>query len=90
VALASGAVGRRHISVFHRFFSRAIWALDDLGRALFGLAVAWIPAEQLPYLVIDDTLTRKSGKGVALALWVPLPRMRRAAQSSRGRKAAKS
>ncbi len=40
VALASGGVGRRHISVFHRFFSRAVWALDDLGRVLFGLAVA--------------------------------------------------
>jgi hypothetical protein len=67
VALASGAVGRRHISGFHRFFSRAVWSLDDLGRILFGLAVAWIPAEQPLYLVIDDTLARKGGKGVALA-----------------------
>ena len=67
VALASGGVGRRHISVFHRFFSRAVWAPDDLGRILFGLAVAWIPAEQPLYLVIDDTLARKGGKGVALA-----------------------
>ena len=67
VALASGAVGWRHISVFHRFFSRAAWGLDDLGRVLFGLAVAWIPAEQPLYLVIDDTLARKGGKGVALA-----------------------
>jgi hypothetical protein len=67
VALASGGVGRRHISVFHRFFSRAVWSLDDLGRILFGLAVAWIPADQPLYLVIDDTLARKGGKGVALA-----------------------
>jgi hypothetical protein len=67
MALASGAVGQRHISVFHRFFSRAVWSLDDLGRVLFGLAVAWIPAEQPLYLVIDDTLARKGGKGVALA-----------------------
>jgi hypothetical protein len=31
VALASGAIGQRHISVFHRFFhcfSRAAWSLD--------------------------------------------------------------
>ena len=56
VALASGAVGGRHVSVFHRFFSRAAWALDDLGRVLFGLAVAWIPAGQPLYVVIDDTL----------------------------------
>jgi hypothetical protein len=67
VALASGDVGRRHISGFHRFFSRAAWSLDDLGRVLFGLAVAWIPADQPLYLVIDDTLARKGGKGVALA-----------------------
>src|SRR6478672_5576982 len=67
VALASGAVGWRHISVFHRFFSRAVWTLDDLGRVLFGLAAAWIPAEQPLYLVLDDTLARKGGKGVALA-----------------------
>jgi DDE superfamily endonuclease len=67
VAVASGAVGQRHISVFHRFFSRAAWAVDDLGRVVFGLAVAWIPADQPLYLVIDDTLARKGGKGVALA-----------------------
>ncbi len=28
VALAAGAVGERHVSVFHRFFARAQWALD--------------------------------------------------------------
>jgi hypothetical protein len=67
VVLAAGAVGRRHISVFHRFFARAEWALDDLGRVLFRLAVGWIPAEQPRYVLVDDTLARKGGKGVALA-----------------------
>jgi hypothetical protein len=67
VALASGAAGSRHISVFHRFFSRAAWAVDDLGRVVFGLAAAWIPVEEPLYLVVDDTLARKGGKGVALA-----------------------
>jgi hypothetical protein len=67
VALASGAVGRRHVSTFHRFFSRATWVLDDLGWVLFRLAVAWVPSEQPLYLVLDDTLARKGGKGVALA-----------------------
>jgi hypothetical protein len=66
VALASGGVGWRHILVFHRFFIRAVWTLDDLGRVLFGLAVAWIPADQPLYLVIDDTLARNGGQGVAL------------------------
>jgi hypothetical protein len=67
VALASGAVGQRKISAFHRSFSREVWVPDDIGRALFGLAAAWTPADQPLYLVIDDTLARNGGKGVALA-----------------------
>src|SRR5919202_7037894 len=35
VAVASGAVEQRHISVFHRFFSRAQWRLDAVGHVLF-------------------------------------------------------
>lgn len=66
VALASGAVGMRHISAFHRFFSRARWNLDDVGRVLFTLALVWIPADQPLYVLIDDTLARKSGKCIAL------------------------
>jgi hypothetical protein len=67
VALASGAVGRRHISGFHRFFARAAWAPDALGRVLFTLAVPWIPADQPLYVLVDDTLARKAGKAIALA-----------------------
>src|SRR3954465_9080945 len=46
IALASGGLGARHISVFHRFFSRATWGLDALGQVVFRLALAWIPADQ--------------------------------------------
>ena len=46
VALASGAVGVRHISVFHRFFARAHWSLDAFGQAVFEQALRWLPAEQ--------------------------------------------
>src|SRR3954453_17959342 len=60
VAVASGGVDRCHISVFHRFFSRATWSLDALGRVVFQVAVAWIPAEQPLYVLIDDTLARKT------------------------------
>lgn len=67
VALASGAVGGRHISVFHRFFARSRWALDELGRVLFALALAWTPADRPLVLLVDDTLARKHGKCVALA-----------------------
>ena len=46
VALASGAVGERHISVFHRFFARAAWSLDAVGQVVFQQALRWLPAEQ--------------------------------------------
>jgi hypothetical protein len=67
VALASGAIGLRHISVFHRFFSRSSWSLDALGHVVFGLALARLPADQPVVLLGDDTLARKSGKSIALA-----------------------
>jgi hypothetical protein len=44
VALASGAVAERHISAFHRFFSRTSWTPDALGRMVFTLALRWLPA----------------------------------------------
>jgi DDE superfamily endonuclease len=67
VAVASGGVDRCHISVFHRFFSRATWSLDALGQVVFRLALTWIPADQPLVVLIDDTLARKTGKGVSLA-----------------------
>src|SRR5437762_13565398 len=42
VALAAGAVGERHIAVFHRLFSRASWTLDALAHVVFRLAVPWV------------------------------------------------
>ena len=67
VALASGAIGQRHIASFHRFFSRAPWSLDALGHVVFSLAVKWLPASQPLVVLGDDTLARKSGKCIALA-----------------------
>jgi hypothetical protein len=67
VAVASGAVEQRHISVFHRFFSRAQWSLDAVGHVLFLLALAWLPADGPLILLLDDTLARKHGKGISLA-----------------------
>lgn len=65
--LAAGAVGQCHISVFHRFFSRAEWVLDKLGAVLFQLAIAWLAADQPLLIVLDDTLARKHGKCISLA-----------------------
>lgn len=66
VALASGALSERHISVFHRFFTRAQWTLDALGQVVFTLALPWLPAGPL-FVLLDDTLARKGGKGISLA-----------------------
>jgi hypothetical protein len=67
VVLAAGAMGQRHISVFHRFFARARWSLDAVSRVVFTLALAWLPADAPLFLLIDDTLARKHGKCISLA-----------------------
>ena len=67
VAVASGGVDGCHISVFHRFFTRATWSLDAVGHVVFRLALAWIPAAQPLFVLLDDTLARKTGKGISLA-----------------------
>src|SRR5262245_7183074 len=67
VAVAAGGVEQHHISVFHRFFSRARWSLDALGRVVFRLALCWVPADQPLTILVDDTLARKTGKGISLA-----------------------
>lgn len=68
VALAAGpgVVGWRHISAFHRFFGRAQWEPDALGRVVFTLALRVLPAGQPLVLLVDDSLTRKEGKAIAL------------------------
>src|SRR3954466_16175032 len=73
VALASGGVGSRHISVFHRFFARATWSLDAVGQVVFRLALAWIPAEWPLDILIGETLARKRGKATALAAMPQAP-----------------
>jgi hypothetical protein len=67
VVVAAGVVGLRHVSVFHRFFARAPWSLDALGRVVFRLALAWIPPDGPLFVLGDDTLARKGGKAIALA-----------------------
>lgn len=57
---AAGAVGRKHHSVFHRFFAAAKWSLDELGLATFALVQPWLG--ETIYLALDDTLARKSGR----------------------------
>jgi hypothetical protein len=51
VAAGEGVVGWRHISAFHRFFSRARWDLDAVGQVVFTLALRVLP-DDVPLLVL--------------------------------------
>src|SRR5919108_4361502 len=66
VALAAGVVGWRHISGYHRFFSRARWDPDAVGKVVFTLALRLLPAGVALILLVDDSLARKHGKAIAL------------------------
>lgn len=57
--VAAGAVGEKHFSSFHRFFSQASWSRDDLGLAVFALLRPWFGP--VVFLGVDDTLARKRG-----------------------------
>ena len=48
VVRAAGAVGRKHISSHHRFFSRACWTTDEVGLTL----------SELPEGVVMDAFER--------------------------------
>lgn len=61
--LAADAVGTKHHSAFHRFFASARWSLDELGLAIFGLILPWLPLGCV-MLALDDTLARKRGRKV--------------------------
>ena len=67
LVIAAGAVGVRHLSAFHRFFGRARWSLDALGQVVFSLALHWLPVDGPLFVLLDDTLARKQGKGISLA-----------------------
>jgi SRSO17 transposase len=61
---AAGAIGKKHFSCYHRFFSRAVWDLDSLGQIILKLALCFIPKDAVILLAVDDTLARKTGKRI--------------------------
>lgn len=62
---AAGLAGRSHWSRAHRFFSRAVWDLDQVGLALARAAVArFVPAGGAVTVAVDDTLFHRYGKTV--------------------------
>jgi hypothetical protein len=58
--VACGVAGRQHHEAFHRFFSRAVWEADEVGRLLL-LKLASLGLLQL---VLDDTLACHKGPKV--------------------------
>jgi hypothetical protein len=67
VVRAAGAVGSKHISSFHRFFSQASWLMVELGLILADLIIKHLAPTGVIRLVVDDTLGRHTGKQIAAA-----------------------
>jgi hypothetical protein len=62
---AAGLAGQAHWSRAHRFFSRAVWDLDQVGLALARAVVArFVPRGAAVTLAVDDTLFHRYGKKV--------------------------
>lgn len=60
--VVTGISGQIHHSQFHRFFSRAKWNVDDLGKKVCQFIVSHVLSKNVPILlVIDDTLAKKRG-----------------------------
>jgi hypothetical protein len=67
VVRAAGAVGLKHISSYHRFFSRGRWTTDAIGFVLADLIVMHMAPTGDVRLIVDDTLGRHTGKRIAAA-----------------------
>jgi len=62
---AAGLAGSVHWSRAHRFFSRAVWDLDQVGLALARAVVArLVPDAGAVTVAVDDTLFHRYGKKV--------------------------
>jgi hypothetical protein len=64
--LGSGAL--KHWTVYHKFFYRASWTLDDLSLLLLGRLVGPLLSDVVE-VALDDTTCGPRGKHVALAGW---------------------
>lgn len=67
VIRSAGALATKHFSAYYRFFSAGRWSLDELGLALFAVILQLMRVDEIE-IIIDDTLSRRSGKKVALGM----------------------
>jgi len=64
VLLAGHGLEHKTFSCYHRFFSQARWNLDSLGRILLQLVLPFTDGKAFLVIAVDDTLCRKTGKGI--------------------------
>jgi len=64
---AAGAVGTKHISSFHRFFSQGRWMTDTLGLVLVHTIDRLVDSEAPLFAPVDDTLGRHTGQAISAA-----------------------
>ncbi len=65
VIRAAGAVGCKHISSYHRFFSRTRGTTDMVGLTLADLLIGRLAPKGVIRLIVDDTLGRHTGKRIS-------------------------
>jgi hypothetical protein len=75
VVRSAGELASKHYSTYYRFFSHGRWSLDRLGLALLGIIVRVMGVCEVE-LIVDDTLSRRSGKKVALGMMHADPLLR--------------
>ena len=51
----------KHFSTVYRFFTKAKWTLDELGKCLVGALAFALPEDKELVLMIDDTFQKRSG-----------------------------
>jgi hypothetical protein len=66
IVRAANAVGLKHVSSFHRFFSRGRWEPDEIGLVLVRLIDRYLLETGAVIVApLDDTLGRHTGKKIA-------------------------
>ncbi|MCH7595426.1 MAG: transposase [Planctomycetes bacterium] len=64
VLLAGDGLKIKTFSCYHRFFSKARWTIDSMGRVIVSMVLKFIPKDTPIVAAIDDTLNRKTGKRI--------------------------
>ena len=64
VLLMGGGLKIKTFSCYHRFFSRARWTIDSMGRVIVAMVLKFIPKDAPIVAAVDDTLNRKTGKRI--------------------------